>query len=397
MSARTTVKTLSFQERADARPLNRSQPDIPALNSLALRSLVPLFDEKAKLFSRRVTLTKEGFHREGTSPKRTVIALLGLQRLAESAGTQPFDIASIQDAVFKDTSWVRSAGDLGLLTWFTAVCAPERLAVLVRQFDFEKAVATYADGREARTAGLAWFLSGIAHARIACPETGPDLTDVAVEAYHLLQDNQGEQGIYGHAGSAKFPRKAVCKRFGTFVDQMYSIYALSRFAQAFQVDEPLVAATDCANSICELQGERGQWWFLYDSRRCRVVSRYPMLAVQQDGTAPSSLFALQEVTGQDFRNPICNGLSWITRAKELGDDLPVTEEVPIWDSIAPGDWKEKYWGTARGFLGIGNSRREGILQVRYEARPDHFGWLLYAFGRFGLPRAMSAAQTASTH
>jgi hypothetical protein len=394
MSVRTPVKTLFVQQRADVRPDSRSQPDIPALNSLALRSLVSLFDEKAKLFSRRVTLTEEGIHREGTSRKHTIIALLGLQRLAESVGTQPFDVASIRDAIFKDTSWVRSAGDLGLLTWFTAVCAPERLEMLLNQFDFEKAVASYPDGREARTAGLAWFLSGIAHARIACPETPRDLTDVAVETYHLLQGNQGEDGIYGHAGSSKFPRKSVCQRYGTFSDQIYSIYALSKFAQAFQVDEPLVAATDCANSICELQGEMGQWWFLYDSRRCRVVSRYPILAVHQDGTAPASLFALQEVTGQDFHNPIRKGLSWITGSNELGNDLPVMEEAPIWDSIAPGEWKGKYWETALGFLGISHRTSARILKVRYEGRPDHFGWLLYAFGRFGLPRAMATAQAA---
>jgi hypothetical protein len=366
-------------------PHSQSQPDIPGLNSLALQALTGLFDEKAKLFSRSVTVTQEGFHREETSRKGTIIALLGLQRLAETVGAQPFDVASIREAVFEDTSWVRSAGDLGLLTWFTALCAPHRLQMLLRQFDFERAVATYPDGREARTAGLACFLSGIAHARLACPEIASDLTDVAVETYHLLQENQGEDGIFGHAGASTFPRAAVCKRFGTFSDQIYSIYALSKFAQAFQVDEPLVAATGCANSICELQGEMGEWWFLYDSRRCRVVGRYPILALQQDGTAPVGLFALQEATGQDIREPIYKGLSWIT-----GSDRAVMAEGAFWHSVAPEDWRGKYWETTLGLLGISSGKGDRILKVRYEARPDHFGWLLYAFGRFGLPRALAA-------
>jgi len=27
------------------------------------------------------------------------------------------------------------------------------------------------------------------------------------------------------------------------------------------------------------------------------------------------------------------------------------------------------------------------LRIHYEVRPDHFGWLLYAFGKMGLPKA----------
>ena len=123
--------------------------DIPALNALALRSLVSLFEEKEKLFSRCITLTKHGFHREGTSRRRTIIALLGLQRLAESGGGAPVDVTSIRDAVLDDTSWVRSVGDVGLLTWFTAECEPERLGILLNELDFGRRLDTYSDGREA--------------------------------------------------------------------------------------------------------------------------------------------------------------------------------------------------------------------------------------------------------
>lgn len=396
-SARNFLGKTSAQERADVRPNLESELDIPELNSLALQSLVSLFDEKARLFSHRITLTDREFRRDEPSRKRTMIALLGLHRLEEFGGTHPFDTASIRKAVLQDKSWVKSAGDLGILTWFMSVCAPDLVEALFQEYDFEKALTTYSDGRQARTEGLAWFLAGIAHVRLARPEALPDLTDVAVDAYRLLKDNQSEDGIFGHAGLTAFPRKVFYRRLGTFSDQICAIYALSTFARAFHIDEPLESALNCANSICALQGEMGQWWFLYDKRAGRVVSRYPVFSAQQDGTAPCALFALEEATGRSFQKPMLKGLSWIAGANELGNDLRSPDGGLIWDSIRPrGRWA-RCWRAALGFVHSPRETDVNSLGIQYEARPDHFGWLLYAFGRLGLPKPLAAAKAATTH
>jgi hypothetical protein len=397
-SPRPLVETPPVQEQI-AGPKNScgSHLDIPALNALALRSLVSLFEEREKLFSRRVILTEDGCHREGTSRKRTIIALLGLQRLAESGVAPPVDIASIRDALLGDTSWVRSVGDLGLLIWFTAECAPERIAVLLKELDFGEALVRYADGRQAHTRGVAWFLAGIAHARLACPETLPDLTDVAVDAYRLLEDNQGEDGIFGHATLPGFLPKTLCNRFGTFADQVYAIYAFTMFSRAFQVEEPLGSALGCANAVRALQGEMGQWWFLYDKRACRVVNRYPVVSLHQDGIAPVGLMALEEATGQSFDESIYKGLSWTAGVNELGCDLRNLERGLIWDAIGTSRRMEDYWEAALSLLKISCEPQIERLRVRFEARPDHFGWLLYAFGRSGLPKAAVVAKAATTH
>jgi hypothetical protein len=263
--------------------------------------------------------------------------------------------------------------------------------------DFGKALGTYPDGRQARTRGLAWFLAGIAHARLACPGSLPDLTDVAVDTYHLLQDNQSEGGIFGHAAFPRFHQQTFCNRFGTFADQIYAIYAFTTFARAFQIEEPLGSALGCANALRALQGEMGQWWFLYDKRACRVVNRYPVYSLHQDGTAPFGLLALGETTGQSFHEPIYKGLSWIAGANELGEDLRNLDRGLIWDSIGPRRRIANYWEAALSLMNISRERQVESLRIRYEARPDHFGWLLYAFGRFGLPKAVIAAGTAPAH
>ncbi len=384
-SARALLSKLAARERSSVRPNFESQPDVRALNSLALRSLGSLFNEREQLFSHRVILTGDGFRWDETSRKRSIIALLGLHRLAEAGATQLFDLASIRKAVLRDQNWVTNAGNLGLLTWFVAVCAPDRLETVFRDFDFEKALTFYRDGREARTTGLAWFLTGIAHARLARPELLPDLTDVAVDCYRLLKDNQNENGVFGHAGSTGFPRETLYGRLGTFSDQIYAIYGLSTFARAFQIEEPLESALGCANSVCALQGDMGQWWFLYDKRTSRVVNRYPVFSAHQAGTAPYGLLALEEATGTNFHKSIFKGLSWIAGANELGNDLRDGDRAFIWDSIGPKAQMRKYLDAALGFLIPSRETDVRGLGVHYEARADHFGWLLYAFGGHGLP------------
>ena len=388
-STRSLLSRLSAHEQTDGSASVEPRTDVCTLNALALRSLVSLFNEREQLFAQRVRLAGDGLHWDETSRKRTILALLGLQRLVESGGTQPFDLASIRDAVLQDTSWVKEAGDLGLLAWFVAVCLPSRLEKLFKDFDFENALMVYPDGRQGRTTGVALFLTGAAHARLARPESVPDLTDVTVDAYRMLKGNQSEDGIFGHAAFPGFPRTRLYNYLGTFSDQIYAIYALSMFARAFQIEEPLESALGCANAICSLQGEMGQWWFLYDKRTTRVVTRYPVCTLHQDGTAPCGLLAVEEATGQSFQKAIFRGLSWIAGENELENDFRNPERAFIWDSIGPQRRFAKYWESAFGFMRGNRKTKSERLAVQYEARPDHFGWLLYAFGRYGLPNGSS--------
>src|SRR5580692_5905560 len=86
MPPRVIDKALPAQREAGL--VGIPQLDMPALNSLAVQSLVSLFDEEAMLFARRITVTEQGLRRQGASRRGTMIALLGLQRLAESGVTE---------------------------------------------------------------------------------------------------------------------------------------------------------------------------------------------------------------------------------------------------------------------------------------------------------------------
>ena len=393
--ANPLLSEVSAQGWRESRTNISVQPDVRALNSLAVRSLISLYDEPSGYFSGRATLVDDELHLSEASRKHSIVALLGLHQLVGSGESVPFDLAAIRDAVLRDNSWVRNAGELGLLTWFAAVCAPEHLDRIFKEFDFENSLSIYADGRQGRTNGLAWFLAGLAHARLARPSSPSLVEDLAVDAYHLLTGNQGDNGIFGHAAQPGFPREALYARLGSFSDQIYSIYALSEFARAFQVEEPLDCALSCADAVCGLQGDMGQWWFLYDKRTTKVVNPYPVFSVHQDGTAPCGLLALEEATGRSFQRAIFKGLPWVSGANELGADLRNFEKGVIWHSIGPSKKITRYWKAVLGVLKISPNPHRDDLTIRYECRPDHFGWLLYGLGKFGLPETAMAAKASS--
>ena len=86
---------------------------------------------------------------------------------------------------------------------------------------------------------LAWFLAGLAHAAEASPKLVSALTDLSVETYHRLEENQGEYGLFGHMSTKNSLAGRLRGRIGSFADQVYPIYAMSKFAKAFQVEDPL--------------------------------------------------------------------------------------------------------------------------------------------------------------
>ena len=371
-----------------------SQLEVSALCSIAVKALVSLFDGTELLFSRRITLREGRFRQEAASQRRTVIALLGLQCFSDSGQRQPFDLASIENSVFQDKSWIEGVGDLGVLVQFAAKYSPDRLALLVDRFDLATALSSFPDGREARTAALSCFLAGISHAKLSSPDSLPDLTDAAVDIYRLLQENQGPGGIFAHAGFPSLLQQPFSNRFGTIADQMHAIYALTTFARAFGIEEPLADALNCANTIRALQGDKGQWWFLYDKRSSQIVNRYPVRSICQNGTAPMALLALAEATGQNFDDAICSGLSWVAGANELAVDLRDWQHGIIWDSIEPRSRITNFCDSALNLIHRSRKSPDENLRVRFEARPDHFGWLLYALAGFEGKAAPAKAASA---
>jgi hypothetical protein len=367
----------SAPQQADVRP------DVTDLKSLAARGLVSMFDAEKPQFCHRLVRTERGFAREGLSPRYTIMTLLGLRAYEQSGASSSFDTQAIYESFARDTSWIHSAGDLGLMVWLTAEFAPDQLERLFQQSNLKTALDRYLDARQARTTELAWFLAGLAHAAMESEKTASQVKDLAVAAYQLLKHNQGGHGFFGHLAEKKSLSGVLRGRIGSFADQIYPIYAFSKYATAFHAEEALRPALHCASAICGAQGELGQWWWLYDSHSGRISSRYPVYAVHQHGMAPMGLFALEQATGQNFKEQIYRGLRWVYSANELSVDMRDLGQNVIWRCIRPRNKWTKYWSTAGSLVrSPKDGSSVGPLEVAFEERPYESGWLLYAFAPF---------------
>jgi hypothetical protein len=356
--------------------------DISELTALATRGLVPMFDPTTELFCARLVCSGSGLIRQGQSPRYTIMTLLGLRERELSGAQIPFDSQRIYAAFVRDSSWVESIGDLGLLIWLAAEFNPDQLEVIFGTFELNSVLGRFKDGCQGSTTELAWFLAGLSHAAMTSPSVAARLKDLAVDAYRLTMSNQGISGFFGHLAIRKSVRGLVRGRIGNFADQIYPIYSFSKFAIAFHTEEPLEPAVRCARAICEAQGDQGQWWWLYDSVKGQVSSRYPVYSVHQHAMAPMGLFAIEKATGQDFQEHIYRGLRWIYGDNELGVDMRDQKEGLVWRCIRPKNKITKYWDTVTSLL----RRRKkdapvGALEVLYEDWPYELGWLLYAFSR----------------
>jgi hypothetical protein len=391
----------SVPEMTDARslpappalPSEEARTTIQRFVALAVRGLVPMFDEQKQLFCYSLKKTGEGMAREGLSPRYTMMTLMGLHRFEEAGGTSPIAIEPVLHRLLENLDWVEDIGDLGVLLWTCALLAPEYLAELEGRISLETSLTRYRSAQRGVTMELAWFLTGLSNWVLACPEKRSGLRDLAFQTFALLKQNRGEQGFFGHLARGGSVIGMTRGRIGSFADQVYPIYAMTRFSQAYQEDSALRMALKCGRGLCEAQGSLGQWWWHYDSLGGGVLEGYPVFSVHQHAMGPMTMFALGEAAQYDFTPWIYRGLQWINSKNELGFNMEDDAAQVIWRCQYRSASQIKTYLKAALNLGAAAKPFEAKkdLKVLFECRPYELGWLLYAFAaRNGRPVSAAA-------
>ncbi len=378
MPNKSTTRVMTANTQGVSPKSGKTQETIHRLIGLSIAGLVPMFNREKQLFCYKLKQTPTGLVQEGISQRYTVITLMGLHRLEQTGATSPIEITPVLDTLLANTEWIDNAGDLGLLLWLCALMAPDRLSAIAKKLEVSTALSRFSDVKQGRTMELAWFLAGLSHGSLASPEWLPEASTLANETYALLLRNQGEKGAFGHLSRNKSLSGIVRGGVGSFADQVYPIYAMSKFSQAFGNDQARNRALDCGLNICEAQGSLGQWWWHYDSATGQVVDGFPVFSVHQHGMAPMTLFALGEATQSDFSSWIYKGLEWIAN-NELEVDMEDSAANVVWRCIER-PMSSKYLNVAAGLLRHrDNQSSRDNLRVLYECRPYELGFLLYAF------------------
>lgn len=321
---------------------------------------------------------------EGISHRYTMMTLLGLHRLETSGSTNPIRMGPVMDALTCDLGWIEYSGDLGVLLWLCAVVDPGRIEKISAKLDFTKALVRYKDAQQRSTTELAWILAGLCHAKLANVSSLPGLDKLSATFYDLLKANQGPHGIFGHLATTHSLAGRLRGRAGSFADQVYPIYALAQFGQAYGDAEAIRRARDCAEAIVRLQGPQGEWWWHYDAASGRVSRPYPVYSVHQHGMAPMALFALEKAAGMDFSYAVERGLRWIPGDNALGFDMRYPEGGLVWRCIYPDSKWPQIQEMLHLYFGAEPQPTLHNARVRYECRPYELGWALYALAGRGL-------------
>lgn len=354
------------------------------LNALALAGLEPLYDRERKLFAYQVQDGQIVPMKTAFTITYTAITLLGLGR-ARQAGFDVFDVdaegaLAALLTMIADSGW---SGDAGMILWADAHHGGQHRAALVRVITRLVQESTLLD---VTTMELAWMLIGLAYTHRIAPQE-PQVERLAHSVFEVIEGRYNAHTcLFPHTGGA-----GLRSQIGNFADQIYTIYALATYYEAFGRAEALQHALNAGRRILALQGPEGQWWWHYHAGQGVVVARYPVFGVHQDGMAPMSLYKLAAVAGDaDFAAAIVpaitRGLAWLLPANnELRRPMIDWERKVIWRDIErsrPVDYL-RYAAMGLAQLGITGPidtlEAAGSFVLNPEMRPYHLGWLLYAF------------------
>lgn len=381
----TASSSVSMSRNPFAQATPEMSSTVNRLTKLASRGLVPMFNSQKQVFCYALKKVDGKVVFEGNSERYTLMCLLGFDRLEKSGHASPIPIAPALEPLLTNFAWIDNVGDLGLVLWTCALLAPDRLLRVASQLDLKSALTRFAHSSKDVTVHLGWFITGLSYAKLALGSSFSDYDDVARETYRRLSENQGPRGIFGfHSTKHGVVAGLNRGRIGCFADQVYPIYGLSRYAQAYSDETAAQKAQTCGRRICEAQGALGQWWWHYDSTNGNVIGRFPVFSVHQHAMAPMCLQVLGETTGQDYSRWIFKGVEWIQK-NELSFDMEDDDINVVWRCIAPSKATRGLRVGANLLLGREDAESSDGLSVLYECRPYELGWMLYAFGE-GAPR-----------
>lgn len=342
------------------------------LRRLAEAALPRMYDPRAERCVFTIRRENGAQAPAGVSDRYTAITLIGVAADGLDRWRLPFDPVRMGRTLVKTLPACENLGDAALIAWAAS-------AVRVDAAPAWTQVERLFDSRPAHpTVEVAWALAAAAiDGRHVTPAFRQKLLASLMRAWN------GDAGIFAHVAGGGGARSHVA----CYADQVYPIFALSRFAARHHDAAALATAVRCAEQICRRQGAAGQWWWHYDHRTGEVIEGYPVYAIHQDAMGPMALRAVADAGGGSFDDHLRRGLQWLEASPELrgGSLLDETAQM-LWRKVARREPSKatRYVQAACTMLhprlrapGVDVIFPAGVID--YEDRPYHWGWFLYAW------------------
>jgi len=316
---------------------------------------------------------------EGVSRRYTATALIGLTGEDENILTRILSDHSPDEVcgnLLNNIANMNELGELALTTWAARRLEhPHTQKAIDALKHFCKLKNSYP------TVELSWALTALVID--SCQATDMILAKKLAE---ILMDSFNKQSKTFLHGPSRKGLSSLFSHVSCFADFVYPIQALSHYYQATSDSRAAEIACSCAEHICKLQADDGQWWWHYDNRTGKVLEGYPVYSVHQDSMAPMALFALKNAFGKDYSEAIRKGLEWLLNSSEINGSLIDMERKVIWRKVA----RREPFRLVRKMQSAASSLNHNLrlpgtnvlfppVSIDYESRPYHMGWILYAW------------------
>ena len=308
----------------------RPNPDSRSLTRIALDTLLAMMGSADDLLCFTMVPDGNGIRRLGVSPRYTAIALIGMLTAKTNGHGLDIDPSRMVSVLLETVANGANIGDLGLVSWVAAltgdreVCDNRLKPIVQKRLQETRCGCTSME--------VQWLLTGLCKLYQQFPGSGW-LEPLIRRCYENLTPFYNDKtGLFCDIYPCKIVNRWK-KDLSYFCNQTYGIYSLCTYNETFGDRQALEWALGTARKICSLQGELGQWPWLFDSRKGTVVSVYPVYSVHQDAMAPMALIRVGRLSGEDFTPAISRGISWVLGKNELGESMVDPGRGVIWRSI----------------------------------------------------------------
>jgi hypothetical protein len=350
----------------------------------ALRLLPVTFDGERGLFCHK-TVAADGLRNIGVDALYSAAALIGLLSCDELDDACAGLIGPGIDGLWRALSACEARGStLGATLWALALADDPRADALVDR------IGVALEPRRWASMDLGLAVHGLAQVAGRSGVRDRALRLAADGAAELRSRFAARASVF--RGTARGGAPAAVRHLGmtSFASQVYPLHGLAGYASA--TDEAVAPeALAVADWLVAAQGPLGQWWWFYSTVRCRVVEGYPVYAVHQDAMAHMALLPLER-HGSRAADKVAleRGRRWLIGDNELRTAL-IDWDRPLFaraiqrtggDTDGYAGWSPRQHASAlaKSLLGRTDDGQCGpeSLEIAWETRSYHLGWLLYA-------------------